>query len=952
MLAQLRFVQTFFILLLIFGTTYTLTAQNGVLQGKIFDLENGDALSRASILIEGTKLGAYSDVKGSFRITKIPAGKYSVRVTYIGYQTKKIENVVITTDKSTKLDVSLPYEKKSTEEVVVTAQRSYDNAAANLNKRKNASQVSDGVSQEEIGRLPDSDAGQALKRVSGVTLVGGKFLYVRGVSERYNNTTLNGAGLTSTEPDKKSFSFDMFPAEFLQNANVVKSFTPDLPGNFVGGLVQLSTIDFPEAFQIKVSVGSSINSNVNFKENAFFHSSRSSTDWLIRDDGMRSIPNLFPKNREELNDLRRRANNPFDSTGAKAQYQSASQAFSSNNWIQNKATIGALDNRSFGISYTDVFNLGETEALGLIAAVNYGNTFNINNIDRNGIFANKDPFFVTSGSQSVRAVNISGLFNTAFKFGGSNVITFKNVYNISSDDEYVVLEGQDVGYQFLDLKQISSQFVQKTMYSGTVGGEHLLPIAAINLDWRLGYSTSERDEPDFRRLRYSRQTIDSTIPLSVDVFPTQQGDGTKAGRFFSNLVDDAWTGAFNIAIPINVDSKIKVGALHEDRSRTFSARSLTIIESQQGLDQKIYDSKANLTHPDSIFSKDHFRYDDGFLMSEDSRKSDSYTASEVLTAGYLMADLPFTLFGIELRSIFGVRLENNTQKLNSFTLNGDSLEVVRDLLDVLPSLNFVWKVNDNTNLRASASQTLTRPSLREFAPFAFYDFQMQSLQQGNPNLVRSLIQNYDVRYEYFQNPGEVISVSAFYKNFQNAIEETIFPAQSELTRSFSNAQNDARNYGLELELRKSLGFIDNSLETMLFSINYAWIQSRIEVLQGTVVDKRTMWGQSPYSINVGLSYIQPEWLTNFNVAYNKYGKRIVQVAQQGIYTFEDPHVYEMPRDVIDISVSQPLFDNNYEIKLAVRDLLNQKLVWLQGGETIATNLRGTNYSLSMSYKIR
>ena len=938
-------------ILLISGKT-NLIAQTGVIQGKVVDQESGEALSRASILIEGTKFGAYSDVKGSFRITKVPAGKYSVRVTYIGYQTKKIENVVVTADKSTKLDVSLPLEKKSTEEVVVTAQRSYDNAAATLNRRKNASQVSDGVSQEEIGKLPDSDAGQALKRVSGVTLVGGKFLYVRGVSERYNNTTLNGAGLTSTEPDKKSFSFDMFPSEFLQNANVVKSFTPDLPGNFVGGLVQLSTIDFPEAFQLKVSVGSSVNSNVNFKDNAFLHSNRSSTDWLGRDDGMRALPNLFPKDREELNDLRRRANNPFDTTGAKQQYVAASQAFKSENWQQNRQTIGALDNRSFGISYSDVFNVGETEAIGLIAAVNYGNTFSINNIDRNGIFADRQPFFFTSGSQSNRSVNISGLFNTAFKFGGSNVISFKNVYNISSDDEYVILEGQDVGYQFLDLVQVSSQFVQKTMYSGTLGGEHSLPIADMNLDWRLGYSTSERDEPDFRRLRFSRQTIDSTIPLSADVFPTQQGDGTKAGRFFSNLLDNAWTGGFNLSIPLNADSKIKVGALHEDRRRTFQARSLTIIEAQNGLAEDIYNRKSNLAHPDSIFDESNFRYDDGFMMSEDSKKSDSYNASEVLTAAYAMADLPFNLFGLELRSIFGVRVENNTQKLNSFTLNGDSIEVVRDLLDVLPSINLVWKVDNNTNIRASASQTLTRPSLREFAPFAFYDFQMQALQTGNPNLVRTLIQNYDLRYEYFPNPGEVISVSAFYKNFQNAIEETIFPAQSELTRTFSNAQNDAQNYGIELELRKGLGFIGTSFEPILFSMNYSWIQSQIEVLQGSVTDKRAMWGQSPYSLNVGLSYVQPEWLTSFNVAYNRFGRRIVQVAQQGIYTFADPHVYEMPRDVIDISISQPLFDNSYEIKFALRDLLNQKLVWLQGGETIATNLRGTNYSLSMSYRVR
>lgn len=961
-IVKLAIILSFFFLstniFLISQTPATTLAQNdkATISGKVSDAETGDVLIGVTIYVDGTKLGGKTKVDGSYTIKNVPAGTYKLTYNYIGYQKKAIENVVLVAGETKKVNVLLSADKVLSEEVVVEAVRTNDNEASVLLQRKNASSVSDGISKEEMQRLPDSDAGQSLKRVSGITLVDNKFIYVRGVSERYSNTTLNGASLTSTEPDKKAFSFDMFPSEFLQNVTVNKSFTPDLPGNFAGGLVQLNTVDFPEGFSIKTSVSNSINTNVNFVDNAVVGSPRSSTDWLAEDDGMRAAPSDIPIDRKAFNELRRDANDPSN-TLAQASYEKVSKGFNSNNWAKETNTLGFLGNNSFGLSYTDLLEVFGNQ-FGIIGSVNYATSNSRNNLDRNTYQSNLDSATFFNGFTSTQSVSLGGMVNMAYRLDNNNTISFKNVYNRSADDEYLNLAGKDIFYQQQDIRSYSFQYVQKEMYSGQLGGEHLFSLSEdikSTLDWKAGYSLSTRQEPDFRRLKFARNLSDlesdPNYPFYADIQSTQQGDGARAGRFYSDLNDEAFNANFNYTIPLDNTFKIKVGAWVEQRKRDFDARSFTIVTNETGLDADVDAVAQDWQNPQNLFKDENFRLVGGYQMSEDSRLSDSYTASEDLYAAYAMTDFPFEVEGEDFRFIGGVRIEDNTQRLNSFNTNDTPLEVNRPITDVLPSINMLWKANDKTNVRASATQTLTRPSIREFAPFAFFDYLQQALVQGNPNIRRALIQNYDLRYEYFPNIGEVISFSLFYKNFTDAIEETIFPAQSELTRSFANAQGNAVNYGIELEFRKSLNFISEDLSSFAFSSNFALITSEIEVPQGDKIDKRQMWGQSPYSVNLGLFYTSKDYGTSVNVAYNTYGKRIIQVAQQGVYVANDPHVYELPRDLVDFSITQPLFDN-IEMKFAARDILNQRLIWEQAGRVVATNLRGSNYSLGISYKIK
>ncbi|TAE27366.1 MAG: TonB-dependent receptor [Candidatus Kapaibacterium sp.] len=923
------------------------TPDVGTISGTVRDAEGGEILRGATVQVLDTKKGAYTDVKGTYNIKGLAAGKYSLKFNFIGFTSKTVSDVELKAGETVQLNVVLISSVKKTEEVVVTVKRVNDNASAALAQRKNAAQVSDGITEAEIKKLPDADAGQALKRVPGVTLVGDKFVYVRGVSERYSNTTLNGAALTSTEPDKKAFAFDMFPAEFLQNANVAKSFTPDLPGNFAGGLVQLNTIDFPEKFLLKASISSSYNDNVTFQSERFQTYEGGSRDWLAFDDGTRALPATTPTNRRAMDGLLRRAGDMNDANGA-ADWIELGQKFNGRVWNQQR--ISAPVNAGIGLAFATPIKLDDDSEIGIVANLNYNNSYSINTIERDGILANGQVQFQTDGQQATQSAGWGGLLNLAYKFGGNSSITFKNIYNRSMDNEVISLDGFDVG-QNRDRRFYSAQFVEKTLYSGQLGGEHTFTFLGNSLlDWRVGYSSSRRDEPDFRRLRYSRELGNQNEQFRADIPATQQGDGTVAGRFYSGLADDLVTGSFNLTLPFESGLKLKTGYLFERRDRSFGARSLTVILARAILSDVPTD--VDLTQsPGQLLASQNFR-GDGLGISEDSKPSDVYSADETLHAGYVMGDYPFQVGELKFRAIGGLRVESNVQRLNSFTDQGAPLQRSPSFIDFLPSAHLVWIVDNSTNIRASATRTLSRPSLREFAPFAFFDFQSQSRVAGNPNLVRSLINNFDLRYELFMAPGEVFAVSGFFKTFENAIEETIQPG-SVIARTFSNAQGLALNYGAEVEIRKSFGFIAPALESLMFNGNVALIDSRLTVQQGSISETRQMWGQSPYSINVGFSYTIPDIGTNINVGYNRFGQRIVQVAQLGVYEVRggaSPHVFELPRDVVDISVMHSF--GSLDVKFLVRDLLNQQLIWEQIGTRIASNLRGRTFSVGMSYRFQ
>ncbi len=944
-------------LVALFATVMVAFSQGGVITGKVTDGETGDPLRGVTVTVIGTKKGAYSDTKGVYRIKGVPAGRHTIRMTYVGYSAKQVENIEVKDGQTVTINAVMTSATTSGKEVVVTAERLKDNQAAVLAQRQKSSTVSDGVAKEEISKLPDSDAGQSLKRVTGVTLVEGKYVFVRGVSDRYSNTTLNGTSLTTTEPDKKSFAFDMFPAELLENVNIAKSFTPDLPGNFVGGLVQLNTVDFPQGFSIKVSTGLSSNDYVTNHAGQFITSPGGGTDWLGLDDGTRAMPANMP-GPEGFRDLRAQVNARDEA--ATNQWLGLMNDFNPSGFRRELATAPFAG--KFSISHTNTFDVGEESQFGLVASVNYNNGYSINRMTRAGILSDgQSLIFDYTGTIAARNTNLGSLVNLAFKPGSQSTITLKNTFSLQSDDETVYQYGSEFA-QSQSRKNLSFQFVEKQLFSSQLGGEHNIDVGSnLLIDWKLGYSESSRDEPDLRRLRFQRDLFaDSGTPLETAVAygsVTSQGSGPNAGRFFSTLNEFGRSAAVNGTLSLS-ELKIKAGALHEFRNRSFRARSFTYVQpiaTELETDVLLVsDDPSVIPDPSALFDQANFGFSK-LGLSEDSRLRDTYTAFEQLVAGYAMVDVPFTFSDIPVRIITGARVENNIQSLSSFNDQDRPVNVELPLTDILPSFNLVVTPWKNVNFRLAASQTLTRPSLREFAPFAFFDFQTQSTVRGNPDLTRALVQNYDARFEWFTNPGEVISVSLFYKNFLNAIEETIDPSTSELIRTFQNARGVASNQGVEFEVRKGLGDIADALQYFMATLNVSLINSNITVTQGgTVQDNRQMWGQSPYSINAGLFFQHPDWGTSVNLAYNVAGRRIVQVAQVGVYQVpagreaDGPHVFENPRDVVDLSIAQNI--GMLELRFSARDLLNQALVWEQLGRVVATNIRGRSFGLSVGYR--
>lgn len=919
------------------------------LQGKVFDAETSEPLAGATVQIVELSKGTFTDAKGRFRIANIKPSKYSIKVTYIGYQTKVISNVEV--DRENEIPIPLYPEIKSTQEVTVEAFRVNDNEAAMLTNKKNSGNIMDGISISEIKRLPDKNLTSAIQKISGVTLFN-DFILVRGVGERYNSATLNGVSLPSTETDKRAFSFDLYPGDFVENVSLVKSFTPDLPGTFAGGLIQLNTIDFPSAKTLKISIGTKSNSVTSFKKNAFIGYDGGKYDWLGIDDGTRKLPNDFPSNRRQFNELLNLANNPFDTTGALQKYQTIARSFNDKTLKTKQRTITPLDNKSFNLQYSNSIEIGDY-LFGITANGLYSIDNKVNSITRINYLSNFDTLYKTVGGKSIVNTNSGGLLNLAIKTPGSQIFSLKTSLVNNSEDEVFQMSGTDLGYQFLEFKNISMHFTQKTLFNTTLQGNNIIVPLNVKLEWNIGYSKLNRDEPDYRRFRFSRQLADleydPNTPFMLELLPNQQGDGTRAGRFFANMVEE------NIYANLNVERefgklKIKFGGLFENKRRNFNARSITITMSPY-LRDDIYSLLSDYEHLDRILAPENFSFEDGLRIGEDSRLSDSYSASERLFAGYFMVDYRFSAFEIPLRLITGLRVEKDEMKLNSYNINDEPVNIDYPTLDFLPAFNLLIMPDKNSNIRLNLSRTLARPSFREFAPFAFYDYNELCLIQGNPNLKRANINNIDLRYEYFPEHNELYSVGLFYKTFENAIEETIYPQQSELTRTFANANGIAKNLGVEVEIRKNLAFIWNKLSDFNILANAAYISSSIEVNQGGIgtEDRRPMWGQSPYTVNFGLFYQNQQSGTTISLTYNTFGKRIVRVSQVGVYQASDPHVYELPQNYLDLLVGQKV--GALDFRLSLRNLLNAQTKLVQNGKTWSIDKYGTTISFSISYNI-
>lgn len=902
----------------LFGQVQT----KGTISGKVTDKSTNEDLIGASVLIVGTTTGASTDLDGTFVLKSLESGKHQLRVSYISYQTLVVSNVVVTAGQNTVVNIQLEPATTELNEVVVSAEALKATEASVLSIQRNSLNIVDGQSAELISKNNSTDGADVLKRMTGVTISEGKYAYIRGVGDRYNNTMLNGSNLPSTDPEKRTFAYDMFPASLMENVLTSKTFIPDKPADFTGGLVEINTIEFPSKFIFDLNVSSSVNTNTTFKH--FNSYNGGSNDFLGVDDGTRELPSLI--NSDKVN----------KTNYSSEQLQNIGLSFK-NNW-QTKSLNAPL-NSSFRLNIGNQIRFDES-VLGYIGSVTYSNSAENKNLEQ-ASYTYEGPRFQYSGSNNTLNVNWGALVNISYKQGKDYKISLKNVYNNSSDDETTVYEGL-YNYTQQTRKVTALRFVSRSLQSHQLIGEHHFDfLRSLKADWNLNYAKSERNEPDARRYIYARGMEDTDQPFR---FLLDQSIGT---RYFGNLDDQSYGANLNFKIkPFEAASMpaFKLGYTFGKKDREFTARIFGFRNIPGG--NFLEEDKVLQQSVDQIFAPANIN--PTFIeIIEITQPTDSYNSDQTISAGYAMMDFqPIS----NIKVITGIRYENSKQNLFSKTRTGESVEVHTDYKDLFPSLNLTWEATESINFRLAYSRTIARPEFREIAPFTYFDFVQNELVIGNTNLKRSLITNYDARFEYYPAPKELFAVSAYYKKFTDPIEQVLLSSSSfEPIRSYENAKT-ARNYGVEFEARKSLEFISNSLSDFSFIGNLSWIDSKIELEDaGFQQSERSLQGQADFILNAGLYYEGFDNGFAASLTYNKVGEKISKVGFGGL-----GDVIEKPRDQIDISFSKKLFDV-LSLKIAVRDLLAQDFKFVQrtpdGDKVSELSKKGQTISVSLSYKL-
>jgi len=932
------------ILAIVFTLTFgTLYAQNGSISGVVTDATTKETVIGANVVIEGTTVGAATDIDGKFTIANLKPGTYNLRVTFVTYKAHTIPNVVVEGGKITTIAVEMQEDVSELQEVVITGTRDINNDVALLGAIKESKLVVSGISAEQIIRLPDRDAAQIAQRVSGITIQDNRFVIVRGVPERYNQIMINGIVGPSTEIDKRSFSFDLIPAGAIDQMLIYKSATAEVPGDFAGGLIKIVTKKPTNDSYLNVGLNFGFRTNTTGRD--FISSDGSSTDWLGFDNGFRDLPGGFPsttalKNSQRNSITRERAGKSL-----------------TNNFANTTTT--ARPDLGFNFSFSKPFSIGAVQ-VNNTTVFSYSNSFQYtqssfkryNSFDATSAverFSFTDDFY----SNDVRinlvnnwSINVSDRFN----------LEFKNLFVQLGEHETTIRKGTDfIQLPGFDRVNYSYHYLARSIYSGQLEGTHTLgQDNSSSVQWVFGYNRVSRNEPDYRRFRTLRdkQFAGTEEPFLMQLPPA--GNLFETGRFWSDLLDQSYAHGVNFEKKFGKsDDKraavLKAGYYGDYRTRGFNARYINYLfpgGSQIG-------EELRALPLDEIFAPENIKRVDGFVIEEGTTSQDNYEGTNLLGAGYVSGSFPLGKFDIAA----GFRGEYNVQTLTSESNDGTDIEVENPVFAALPSLNVAYNINDRQLVRVAYSRTVNRPEFRELAPFLYYQFEYEAGIFGNPDLKTAFIDNVDVRWEMYPNPGEMISVGAFYKRFTNPIE-TYLQITTETPQLFFGNAKDATSYGVELEFKKSLASLGVSrfLRNTTVNLNGSLIKSTVDI--GTIAtnqaQNRPLQGQSPYIINAGVYYNDEEKNYSVNVAYNVFGPRIFSVGDVNF-----PSWWEMPRHSLDLQMSKR-FANRLEAKLNVQNLLNAAFRIVQDNDNnneieqeeaqIQRYQVGTQFSLGVSYK--
>ncbi len=879
------------------------------IKGVVIDQKSKETLIGAVVTVDGTNVKAITNIDGNFLIDGMKKDKtYTLYINYVGYKTQKIDGVQA---KDADQVIALQPDEQQLKEVTVTAVERRNTDAAMIQVAKNSPVIVSNVSAQEISRTQDTNAGEVIRRVPGVSLIDDKFVMVRGLSQRYNNVWVNGGAVPSSEADSRAFSFDIIPSSQIDNLTIVKSPTAEYPADYSGGFIIVNTKEIPAENSFNIAVGGNWNTSSAFQN--FSYSKGSGTDFLGFDNGLRS-----------LNGGIHAALNPQLNANGKPVGDYATSLLGNglnNDWlVKNRKPLGDL---KLAASLNQRWMLGG-RTLGMLAALNYTNEYRTyENMENNlyGIYdaANDKPNYLRHSvdDQYNNNVRLGAMLNFTFlSKDGNHKYQLKNIFNQLATSRYTWRDG--VSAQSNLERSAEYYYRSRTTYNGQLTGKHTFTSDA--LDWSIGYAYANRHLPDRRRY-----LIDDALESGVYALST----GNDISREWTQLDEHILSLGVNDKHHFkfgNFEPDLQVGAYGEYRTREYQTRNF--IYNWNVSDNNMPSDFRHSDIPTLLSSEANMGYDKLYLLEEKQMRN-NYRGHNTLGAGYLALSLPFGKLGIHA----GVRFEHNDMELISNSRDYEKSESSRHYKtdDVFPSLNTTYKISDQHQVRLSYGRSINRPEFREVSSSVYYDFDLASNVQGNTELKNCYVDNLDLRYEWYPSRGELISLAVFYKHFDSPIEWTYTVAGgTDLIYSYKNAKS-ANNYGVELDIRKNLGFI--GLKDFSWSFNGALIKSKVQFEKGAKEEDRPMQGQSPYLINTGIFYKNAPLKMDIALLYNRIGKRIIGVGRSEGSTGDDsnsrvPHSYEMPRNTIDFSLAKK-FGEHLELKLNVRDLLAEKIYYKQ-----------------------
>lgn len=858
----------------------------GGIIGAVIDATTGRELVGITVKVSPGGKTDISDVEGRFIINELTPGAYSVEFSGPNYRTTNIPLVKVVPSELTVLTISLLDSVKSMNGIVITGKRvTQGNTAGLANERKNSASIVDGIASDLIKKTPDRSSAEVIRRISGVSLQENKFPVIRGLADRYNMALINGVPMPSTMPDKKAFAFDVIPSNFLDNILVVKTGTPEIPGEFAGGVIQINTRDVPDETTQTVSLGVGALSNT-LGKTLQMQSNPGIGNAFGFGGSYRDLPTGMPAAQSYA--------------GLQSNEKLAFSKNFANDWALRNVT--ALPTLQFQYANSSRFLFMNKEA-GMLIALSYSNIQKLNSIQRNDFDSlNKTKQF--TDAQSSTNVIMGAMVNFSMKLNKFNKLSFRNIFTNNTTEENNIRSGTSFENNYIE-RSYNLYYLQNAFIGSQLAGEHFLKESDLKFKWNVGLQNVKRNSPDNRRLLYTRPADDTTYPFSAAISPLRSL--TNAGKLYITNNENVNFAGYSLNKGFygeKIRTDLKIGGFHQSKSRNFSARVLTIIDHSASVDENL----KKLSN-DKIFNPDNFN-STGFRYDEIVDGTYIYSGTQKLHAGYAMLD---NVFGHFVRLTGGVRYESFNQEM----LTSKGAAVLKPTLKTssfLPSAALTFLLSPKTNLRFAYAGTVARPDFREISPFQYFDFVNFLSVEGNPNLESTKIQNYDFRFEKFPGDGQSISIGAFYKSFVNPIEQTVKPVIAGGYRavSFINSPS-AMLYGAELEFRYKMNKVSNQLKNFIVFGNAAYIKSEVEVNGRT----RPMQGQAPYIINSGILYTSKKSKVSISASYNLVGPRIFSVGNS-----QYPDFYEIQRHVIDLQIGKT-YGKRIEVKFNVGDLLAQ-----------------------------